>query len=132
MVIGGTGTVWGSTGRYLVVLGSMGYYWVIMGRYWSVLGGSGSVKGGTGDTGSVWSDWSGAGRYLVLLGQYWANLAGTWWYWFSITQYCLVLSCIGSVKCLYACIYIGKSGDLAGCYHSGTDKRTNKQTSKER
>ena len=80
MVLGGTGTVWGGTGRYLVLLG----------QYGVVLGGTRSVLGGSG--------W-----YLVVQGQFVVVLVGTWWYWFSITQYCLVLSCIGSVK--YACIY---------------------------
>ena len=82
MVLGGTGTVWGGTGRYLVLLGQFGV----------VLGGTESVLGGSG--------W-----YLVVQGQNWVVQVGTWWFWVSITQYCLVLSCIGSAKGLYACIY---------------------------
>ena len=69
----------------------MGRYWLVVGGIWSVLGGTGSVWGCTG--------W-----YLVELGQYWAGLAGTLRYLVSKTQYCLVLGCIGSVKCLDACI----------------------------
>ena len=42
---------------------------------------------------------------MVVLGQYMAVLVGTWCYWVSITQYCLGLSCIGSAKGFYACIY---------------------------
>ena len=38
-------------------------------------------------TGSVWGD---SGWYLVELGHYGAVLGGTWWYWVSITWYCLV------------------------------------------
>ena len=57
-----------------------------------VLDGTGLVEGVTG--------W-----YLVVLGQCWVVLVGTLWYWVSITLYCLMLSCIGSVKYLYSCIY---------------------------
>ena len=45
-----TGSLWGSNGQYLVVLGQYGaaladtwWYLVSMGRYWLVLGGTGSV-----------------------------------------------------------------------------------------
>ena len=41
----------------------------------------------------------------MVLGQYMAILAGTWWYWFSISWYCLVLGGTWSAKGLYACIY---------------------------
>ena len=72
LVLGSSGSVWGSTGWYLVELGQYWavvagalWYWVSMGRYWLVLGGTGSVLGGSG--------W-----YLVVLCQYWAVLVGTW------------------------------------------------------
>ena len=57
---------------------------------------------------------------MMVLGQYDAVLAGTLWYWVSITWYCLVLGGTANIK---------KSGDLVRCYHSGT---TNKQMNKER
>ena len=102
MVLGGTGTVWGGTGRYLVLLG----------QYGVVLGGTGSVLGGSG--------W-----YLVVQGQYGVVQVGTWWFWVSITQYCLVLSCIGSAKGLYACIYWKKwrFGRVLPMPHRHTDNR---------
>ena len=56
-VIGGTGSVWGSTGWYLVVLGQ--FRAALVDTF-----GTGSVKGGTG-------------RYLVVLGQYGAVLVGS-------------------------------------------------------
>ena len=65
---------------------------MLLGQYGVVLGGTGSVLAGSG--------W-----YLVVQGQYGVVQVGTWWYWVSITQYCLVLSCIGSAKGLYACIH---------------------------
>ena len=65
---------------------------MLLGQYGVVLGGTGSVLGGSG--------W-----YLVVQGQFGVVLVGTEWYWVSITQYCLGLSCIGSAKGLYACIY---------------------------
>ena len=34
-----------------------------------------------------------------------AVMGGTWWYWVSITWYCLELSGTGLVKGYYACIY---------------------------
>ena len=92
-----------------------------MGRYWSVLGDTGSVQRGTGDTGLVWSD---TGWYLMVLGQYgayWFVLGGTGsvdlvlldfkWNWVS-------------TRLLFMYI-LKKSGDLVGCYHSGTT--TNKE-----
>ena len=69
MVLGGTGSVWGGTGWYFVVLGQyrMGLVdilWccVSTGQYWLVL--DGTVEGGTG--------W-----YLVVLGQYGAVMVDT-------------------------------------------------------
>ena len=65
MTYDGTGSVEGSTGWYLVVLGQYGvelvdtwWCWVSRRRYWLVLGGTGSVWDGTGllvlgGTGSV-------------------------------------------------------------------------------
>ena len=60
----------------------------------------------------------------MVLGQYDAVLVGTWWYWVSMTWYCLILDGTGLVWALMP-VYIEKSGDLAGCYNSGT---TNEQT----
>ena len=51
--------------------------------------------------------------------------SGTGWYLVSLTWYCLVLSGTGLLYGFYASIY--KSGDLVGCYHSGTAGRTNKE-----
>ena len=45
------------------------------------------------------------GWYLMLLGQYGAILVVTYWYWVSITWYCLVLSGTGLIKGFYASIY---------------------------
>ena len=63
MVLGGTGSVGGGTGWYLVVLGQYRsvlidtwWYWVNMERYWLIYDGTGSAEGGTV-------------RYLVVLGQ---------------------------------------------------------------
>ena len=78
MLLGGTGSVYGGTVWYLVVLGQYRlvlvdtwWYWVSMKRYWLIFDGTGSVEGGTG--------W-----YLVVLGQYRTVLVGTWWYWVSV------------------------------------------------
>ena len=49
----------------------------------------------------IGSVWGGTGWYLVALGQYNFVLFGIKWYWVSIGL---------------------KSGDLIGCYHSGTDE----------
>ena len=74
MIYDGTGSVWGGTGWYLVVLGQYRAvrvdilcYWVSMkrnwlihdntGRYWLVFGGDRSV-------------WGGNGWYLVVMGHY--------------------------------------------------------------
>ena len=63
MVFGGTGSVGGGTGWYLVVLGQWEaalvgtwWYWVSRRQYWLVLGGTGPIEGGTG-------------RYMMVLGQ---------------------------------------------------------------
>ena len=70
LVLDGSGSVWGNTCWYLVVLDQQGavmvdtymmvlgqyravlvgtwWYWVSRGRYWSVLGGTGSEEGNTG------------------------------------------------------------------------------------
>ena len=62
LVLGGTGSVGGGTGWYLVVLGQYRsvlidtwWYWVNMERYWLIYDGTGSAEGGTV-------------RYLVVLG----------------------------------------------------------------
>ena len=52
-------------------------------------------------------------------------MTGTWWYWVSIICYCLVLSKTGYKA--FMPVHIEKSGDLVGCYHSGTKDRTNKE-----
>jgi len=66
--------------------------------------------------------------YQQVLGQYKAILSGTWWYWvsknwhFGITWYRVS----NGLVCMYI-VYIGKSGDLVGCYrcltYSLTDNR---------
>ena len=63
MIYDGTGSVWGNTWSYLVVLDQYRavlvgtwWYWVSRRRCWLIFGGAGSVGGGTG--------W-----YLVVLGQ---------------------------------------------------------------
>ena len=43
--------------------------------------------------------------YMMVLGQYGAVLVGTWWYWVSITWYCLELSGRGLIWDFNACIY---------------------------
>ena len=42
---------------------------------------------------------------MVILGQYGAVLVGTWWYWVSITWYCLELSGTGLIWGFNACIH---------------------------
>ena len=69
MVLDDTGSVYGDTGWYLVVLG----------QYKLVPGGTGSLWGCTG--------WP-----MVVLGRYGVVLAGTWWYWVTLFWYCLELS----------------------------------------
>ena len=86
-----------------------------MEQNWLIHDVTGSVKESTG--------W-----FLVILCHYWTFLVGTWWYWVSLTWYCLVLSETGLVQCFYACIY-WKSGNLVWCHHSGT---TNKWKRKDR
>ena len=71
LALGGIGSAWGDTGWYLEVLG----------HYVGIFG--------------TWSVWGAIGWYLVELGQYGVVVAGNWWYWVSITRYCLVLSGIG-------------------------------------
>ena len=49
-------------------------------------------------------------QYWIVFGgaeSVWAVLVGTWWYWV-----CINLVVLG--------VHIEKSGDLVGCYHSGT------------
>ena len=55
--------------------------------------------------------WSGTDWYLAVLGQYNLVLLGIKWNWVSTRLLCL---------------YIEKSGDLVGCYHSGTDGQKGK------
>ena len=43
--------------------------------------------------------------YMMVLGQHGAVLVGTWWYWISVTWYCLVLSGTMLLPGFYACIY---------------------------
>ena len=43
--------------------------------------------------------------YMMVLGQHGAVLVGTWWYWISVTWYCLVLSGTRLLPGFYACIY---------------------------
>ena len=75
------------------------------GRYWLVFGGDGLIWGGTG--------WN-----LVVLGQHDLVLLCIKWYWVIVWLLCQYI--------------LKKSGDLVGCYHSGTDGQTNEQTRKDR
>ena len=68
----GTGSVEGSSGWYLVVMGQEKavlvntlWYSVSIGWYWFILYGNGSV-------------WSGTGSHMMALGQYGSILVGTW------------------------------------------------------
>ena len=63
----------------------------------------------------------------MVLGQYMTILAGTWWYWVSMSWYYLVLSGTGSVMGFYVYIEEEKSGDLVGCHgceYLEADKQT--------
>ena len=64
MVLGGTESVEGGTGRYLVVLGQYRSVLIDTWWYWLIYDGTGPVEGGTG-------------RYLVVLGQKKAILVDT-------------------------------------------------------
>ena len=71
MIHDGTGSVYGGSGWYLVVLGQYRlvlidtwWYWVNMERYWLIYNGTGSAEGGTV-------------QYLVVLGQKNAILVDT-------------------------------------------------------
>ena len=61
----------------------------------------------------------------MVLGQYGAVLVGTWWYWVSITWYCLVLSGTGLIKGFYASIYWKK------LMVTSTDRPTNRPTDQQ-
>ena len=105
----GDGSVWVSTGWYMVVLCQyrvvlvdLWWYWVRKRQYWLILGGTESV-------------WDGAGWYLVVVCQYKLVRLGITWYWVRI-----------GLLCLYK---LKKNGDLVGCYHSVT---TNDRTRKDR
>ena len=62
--------------------------------------------------------------YLMVLDQYTVLLAGTWWYWVSISWYCLVLGSTGSSKGFFACIYWKKWRFGQVLYPSLTDSQT--------
>ena len=95
LVFGSTGSVWGGTGWYFVVLGQyrsglVDILWccVRTGQYWLVLDGAGSVEGGTG-----WY-WVVLGHYRVVLVEtlrYWVSIGGTGWYFVVLGQYRMVL-----------------------------------------
>ena len=71
-------------------------------------------------------------QYWIVFGgaeSVWAVLVGTWWYWVCINLVVLGIKC-NWVGTKLLCLYIlKKSGDLVGCYHSGTNAE---QTNKER
>ena len=77
---------------------------------------------------STKESWIWKKEYVVVLGQYRAVLFGTWWYWVSITWYCLLLSGTGLFYGFNASIYWKKwrwsDVTIAG--------RTDKQTRKDR
>ena len=95
LVLGATGSVWGGTGWYFVVLGQyrsglVDILWccVRTGQYWLVLDGAGSVEGGTG-----WY-WVVLGHYRVVLVEtlrYWVSIGGTGWYFVVLGQCRMVL-----------------------------------------
>ena len=59
----------------------------------------------------------------MVLGQYDAVLVGTWWYWVSMTWYCLILDGTGLVWALMP-VYIEKVEIWPGVTIAG--RRTNK------
>ena len=83
------------------------------------------MKNQTYDTGSVEG---GTYQYLVVLGQYGAVLVTT------RSGYNLVLLGIKWkwVSTRLLCLYILKSQDLVGCFHSGTPGQTDRQTDRQR
>ena len=62
---------------------------------------------------------------MMVLGQCGAVLVVNWWYWVRIIRYCLEFSGTGLIWALMP-VYIEKSEDLFGCYHSGTNNQTRK------
>ena len=83
MVLGGTGSVRGGPGWFLVILGQYRallvgtwWYWVSRRRCWLILGGAGSVWGNTG--------W-----YMPVLVQYNLVLLSIKWNWVSTRLLCL-------------------------------------------
>ena len=70
-------------------------------------------------------------QYWIVFGgaeSVWAVLVGTWWYWVCINLVVLGIKCNWVGKKAFMPVHIEKSGDLVGCYQSGTD---NKQTNEE-
>ena len=85
LVLGGTGPVLGSPGWFVVVIGQYGavlvgtwWYWVSVERRWLVCGRNGSV-------------WGGVGWYLVILGQYNLVLFVIKWYFVNKGLLCLYI-----------------------------------------
>ena len=101
-VLVGNWWYWVSLGQYGLIYD---VYWVSMKRNCLIHYNTGSVEGSSG-------------QYLVVLGHYNLVLLGFKWKWVSTRLVCLYL--------------LKKSGDLVGCYHSGTDGRTDKRTRKDR
>ena len=73
MVLGGTGSIEGSTGQNMMVLGLCMsvlvddfWYWVSMERYWFIYYGTGTV-------------WVNTCWQLLVLDQYRAVMVDTWW-----------------------------------------------------
>ena len=95
-------------GQYEAVLVGTWWYWVSIGQhgliydvYWVSMKRNCLIHH-IHNTGSVEGS---SGQYLVVLGQYGVVLVGTWWYWVSVTWYCLGLNGTGWWQCFYACIY---------------------------
>ena len=59
---------------------------------------------------------SDTGWCVMVLGQYMAILVGTWWYWVSISWYCLVLSGTQGQHGAFMPVYFKQSGGLVRCY----------------
>ena len=63
-------------------------------------------------------------QHWLVVGGAGSVWCGTDWYFVVLGQYSLIL--LGNNKAFMP-VHIEESGDLVGCHHSGTDKRTNKK-----
>ena len=63
-------------------------------------------------------------QYLMVLGQYMMILTGTW----SVKVGTACFQVVQGQQGACMPLYIGKSGDLVGCYRCLTHRQTDKQT----